>query len=308
MQHLRCASRRRLFTVESGRPLPPAALRSAWRRGWLLALPLAACTLTSEPFEPGLLGSAETESASIVPAPAEGPAAEAAGGADRPLGQREEAAGGGSSAPSSASSSEQGLAPAVPLEPSAGGDEPLAGAEQAGPARESVDAGAAAADAGRGVEEVEDEPGAVGPIPEEPAPEEPLPEEPCPGPTLESSCYVFVSQRVTWSDAEAACDGLGGHLASVESFEEDAFLGRWPAELGLSTGDGSGIWLGATDAQQDGFFRWSDDTPLSFSRWAPGQPDNGAGQDCIEKRNDGIGLWYDRRCTDPLPYVCERPR
>ena len=49
-----------------------------------------------------------------------------------------------------------------------------------------------------------------------------------------------------------------------------------------------------------------DGSTFSLAGWAPGQPDDGAGTDCIEKRNDGAGRWYDRHCTDSLRYLCER--
>ena len=134
----------------------------------------------------------------------------------------------------------------------------------------------------------------------------PPPPVPCPGSTFEDSCYEFIAERVSWSEARAACVTWGGQLVSVESLEEDSFLAEWPEQLGIPVGDGTGIWLGATDELQDNDFLWPDDTPLTFMGWAPNQPDNGAGLDCIEKRNDGTELWYDRRCTDLNPYVCER--
>lgn len=138
--------------------------------------------------------------------------------------------------------------------------------------------------------------------------EQPEPEpDPCPGQTFGASCYELFAEAATWAAAEQRCVTWGGHLASVESFAENDFLGDWPAQLGIPVGDGSGIWLGGTDAALDGVFRWSDGTPVLIESWAPNQPDNGAGVDCIEKRNDGTGLWYDRRCMDALPFVCERP-
>lgn len=148
--------------------------------------------------------------------------------------------------------------------------------------------------------------------PEEPEPEEPEPEEParapCPGLVFEGSCYEFFADQVSWYVAEERCVAWGGHLASVESLEEDAFLGAWPALLGIRFLDGSGLWLGGTDASRDWDFRWWDDRPLSYVSWAPGQPNNGPGVDCIEKRNDITQRWYDRRCSDGERYVCERPQ
>jgi hypothetical protein len=139
------------------------------------------------------------------------------------------------------------------------------------------------------------------------APQPPL-MPPCPGNEFDDSCYEVFAELAAWDVAEQRCLAWGGHLASVQSLEEDAFLDDWPAQLGIPFADGSGIWLGGTDAAVDGDFRWLDGSALSFLGWAPNQPDNGAGIDCIEKRNDGTALWYDRRCSDPRPFMCERPR
>jgi hypothetical protein len=132
------------------------------------------------------------------------------------------------------------------------------------------------------------------------------PPRPCQGLVFERSCYEFFAEPVSWYTAEQRCIDWGGHLASVESLQEDAFIGAWPALLGVAALDGSGLWLGGTDAQQDGDFRWWDARPLSYAGWASDQPNNGAGVDCIEKRNDTTQRWYDRRCTDAERYVCER--
>jgi hypothetical protein len=135
----------------------------------------------------------------------------------------------------------------------------------------------------------------------------PPPREPCPGLVFEGSCYEFFDEQTSWNEAEARCAAWGGHLASVESSDEDAFIGAWPALVGIPLLDGSGLWLGGTDALRDGDFRWWDDRSLDFVGWASDQPNNGAGLDCIEKRNDATQRWYDRRCTDGERYVCERP-
>jgi hypothetical protein len=132
------------------------------------------------------------------------------------------------------------------------------------------------------------------------------PPAPCPGLVFEGSCYEFFGEVVSWTTAEQRCIDWGGHLASVESLEEDAFIGAWPALLGIGALDGSGLWLGGTDALSDGDFRWWDDRPLGYAGWAGDQPNNGQGVDCIEKRNDATQRWYDRRCTDGERYVCER--
>jgi hypothetical protein len=124
---------------------------------------------------------------------------------------------------------------------------------------------------------------------------------------FEGRCYEFFDEQLSWSEAEARCTVWGGHLASVESSEEDAFIGAWPGLMGVAFLDGSGLWLGGSDALGDGDFRWSNGRALDFVGWAPDQPNNGAGVDCIEKRNDSTQRWYDRRCSDLERYVCEQP-
>jgi C-type mannose receptor len=141
---------------------------------------------------------------------------------------------------------------------------------------------------------------------EPPVVEQP-PGNPCDTLSFGGSCYELFNSFLSWDAAEQQCVAWGGHLVSIGSSDENAFLNGWTAELGLTNGDGQGIWVGGTDAQRDAVFQWVDGSPFSFLGWAPGQPDNGAGVDCIEKRNDGAGQWYDRRCTDSLRYVCERP-
>jgi hypothetical protein len=135
---------------------------------------------------------------------------------------------------------------------------------------------------------------------------EPESSEACPGIVFRDSCYLFSTDWLSWNLAEERCVAWGGHLASVESSEEDVFIAVGPALAGVPGGNGWGIWLGGTDARRDGDFRWAGDRPLSFLGWAPNQPDNGQGLDCIQKRDDGTGGWYDVRCTDFHPFVCER--
>ena len=163
------------------------------------------------------------------------------------------------------------------------------------------------ASAGSGTLDASTPPPSITPPPVTPPPVTPQPGEPCPGLVFEGTCYEFFDEPLAWNDAESSCIAWGGHLASVESSEEDAFIGAWPALLGVPLLDGSGLWLGGSDARAEGDFRWWDARPLSFAGWASDQPNNGAGVDCIEKRNDATQRWYDRRCNDGERYVCERP-
>lgn len=153
-----------------------------------------------------------------------------------------------------------------------------------------------------------DEGGGPGAPPDPVTPPDPVepPSNPCLSLQFGGSCYEIFPGPATWDAAEQQCVAWGGHLASIGTAEEDAFLDAWPARLGISGIDGSNLWLGATDAALDGDFRWSDGSPFAFSGFAAGQPDNGPGVNCVVKRNDGTQLWYDLGCTDQSRFVCER--
>jgi hypothetical protein len=259
------------------------------------------CTLSADEFEPTLadrIGSESPDVSDVLAPPAEEPAP--SGEADTPVGETR---------------SGEGVDVDTPLvtDGRVGVTDGAANVEtdpdpELDPNQGPPDAGAEVVSAPAPAD-----PEATGtPVEPEPQPEpEPEPE-PCPGRVFAGSCYQFVGELVTWPVAEQRCVDAGGHLASVESFQENAFLAGWPAELGLAPGSGVGIWLGGTDAVVDGNFQWSSNSPMGFTSWAPNQPDNGpdangVGVDCIEKRADFTAAWYDRRCTELMRYVCETP-
>jgi hypothetical protein len=260
------------------------------------------CTLTDEPFEPIAIDATETKSEPTLPAGPAAPDSEPATGSETGL---PTTGGNTEGVPNVRAPADQ----ASLREPASAGEatEPDAGA----PPVEGQTENAATVDAGPVVVDppAVDPPAVDPPVVEPPVvvPVQEPPRNPCPGLSFGGSCYQLFDSFIPWNAAEQQCVSWGGHLASIESAEENSFLNRWPAELGISNGDGSGIWIGGTDAQQDGVFRWVAGSPFSFAGWAPGQPNDGAGVDCIEKRNDGAGQWYDRFCVDSLRYLCERP-
>lgn len=249
--------------------------RSPW---FVLLVAATGCTLTTDPFDPSVVtptrGESDSVESGLLPGAPVLPGGDDPGGAPTPSGGLEE------------------TDPSVPLDPAStgGGQLGAASSEDGTESSGRSDAGVEVADATAAAR-----PDAGAP----PAPE------PCPGLGYEGSCYAFFVEALPWVEAEARCVAWNGHLASVASPEEDAFLNVWPAMLGFPPFNGFGIWLGGTDVAGNAF-AWSDATPFAFTAWGPNQPDNGFGVDCIEKRNDGTARWYDQRCTDQLSFVCER--
>ncbi|KAK9538102.1 hypothetical protein VZT92_005658 [Zoarces viviparus] len=70
-------------------------------------------------------------------------------------------------------------------------------------------------------------------------------------------------------------------------------------------------WIGLSDRDEEGTWRWVDGTPLTEAYWhAP--PDNGGDdpplgeEDCVEMINDRGRKWNDLRCHISLQWICEK--
>uniref|UniRef100_A0A8B9KNK3 C-type lectin domain-containing protein n=1 Tax=Astyanax mexicanus TaxID=7994 RepID=A0A8B9KNK3_ASTMX len=63
--------------------------------------------------------------------------------------------------------------------------------------------------------------------------------------SFESRCFRVFTSTTNWAAAEQNCVAMGGHLASVHSSEEYAFM----LNLLLSVVN-SAAWIGGTDAAQ----------------------------------------------------------
>uniref|UniRef100_A0A8C9Z2Y5 C-type lectin domain-containing protein n=1 Tax=Sander lucioperca TaxID=283035 RepID=A0A8C9Z2Y5_SANLU len=99
----------------------------------------------------------------------------------------------------------------------------------------------------------------------------------------EDFCYHFESESVkNWQDAETHCSREQGHLASFHSEEQLSFLiGEKAFYVSARPGD---VWTGLNDLVVTGMFTWSDDHMVTFTYWAPGEPNNhdGFSEDCVE--------------------------
>lgn len=113
-----------------------------------------------------------------------------------------------------------------------------------------------------------------------------------------ASCYHLGDALSSWRDARDVCQAWGGDLAKVESVEENALLGEH---------SGQDVWLGASDFEDEGNFRWFDgDGVDAAGPWAPAQPDNFEGrEDCMELRAMD-DQWNDVPCTSQKSALCER--
>ncbi len=112
----------------------------------------------------------------------------------------------------------------------------------------------------------------------------------------DNHAYRAVYRELSWNDALADCAALGGHLATISSAAEDAFVNA--RVFGQ-------LWIGASDSAVEGTFTWATGEAFSYTGgFGPGEPNNAVeGEDCLELR-PGTG-WNDQSCSNLRSYVCE---
>jgi len=118
--------------------------------------------------------------------------------------------------------------------------------------------------------------------------------------------YEYVSGDLTWGDARLAAlasshMGSSGYLATVTSEAENDFLYAL-----LLAAEGDGGWLGGTDEETEGSFKWADGPEagqlFSYTNWAPLEPNECCqGEDYVHLTTINAGGWNDL-AADNLTY------
>jgi hypothetical protein len=100
--------------------------------------------------------------------------------------------------------------------------------------------------------------------------------------------YVIVLQPagMNWSTANDVAVKLGGHLACIGDADEDAFI----VKLNQSTGTNT-PWIGLTDAEVEGQWKWVTGEKVSYTNWAPNEPNNLGDEDAAQVHPHGT--WND---------------
>ncbi|XP_053149425.1 C-type lectin domain family 4 member G-like [Hemicordylus capensis] len=113
------------------------------------------------------------------------------------------------------------------------------------------------------------------------------------------SCYFFSTSRKPWMSAKQFCENEGAHLVIINSMAEHNVL------TGQLSRD-QVFWIGLSDIVNEGKWYWIDGTPMTFSLWAPGEPNNvgHGGEDCATLRFNG--KWNDATCSSNEFWICEQ--
>ncbi|XP_042167767.1 C-type lectin domain family 4 member E-like isoform X1 [Oncorhynchus tshawytscha] len=117
------------------------------------------------------------------------------------------------------------------------------------------------------------------------------------------SCYYFSNNSKTWSESRQDCRERGADLLIINSREEQHFLNTLGGKMHF--------WIGLTDSEQEGIWKWVDGTTSTTTQfWREGEPNNAqGGENCAVFNNfrDTLGIiqsWNDQPCSLLIHWVC----
>ncbi|XP_075698902.1 pulmonary surfactant-associated protein D-like [Rhinoderma darwinii] len=88
--------------------------------------------------------------------------------------------------------------------------------------------------------------------------------------------FVTSGKELTYDQSKEECQKAGGQVATPKSSEENN------AVLNIAQFYKMFPFLGITDSQTEGTFRYPDGNPITYSNWNTGEPNQAGEENCVE--------------------------
>ncbi|KAL7855947.1 hypothetical protein AOLI_G00195510 [Acnodon oligacanthus] len=112
---------------------------------------------------------------------------------------------------------------------------------------------------------------------------------------FKTSFYYISTGGKSWSESRKFCRQRGADLLIINSREEQNFI-----EI---LRRGQTAWIGLTDSETEGVWKWVDGSALTARFWASGEPNSNAGdEDCVVTGQK----WADYPCSTRFMWICEK--
>uniref|UniRef100_A0AAY5EYQ1 C-type lectin domain-containing protein n=1 Tax=Electrophorus electricus TaxID=8005 RepID=A0AAY5EYQ1_ELEEL len=130
-----------------------------------------------------------------------------------------------------------------------------------------------------------------------------------------SKLYYISLEMKTWSEGRQDCNNRGADLVIINSREEQRerasvhliFHTLQPhlQEFTVKMVGNSKAWIGLTDTEKEGEWKWVDGTEFTTEYWKENEPnDIDNNEDCVEQTNKKG--WNDNACSEKQMWICEK--
>ncbi|KAL7841389.1 hypothetical protein SRHO_G00250800 [Serrasalmus rhombeus] len=115
-----------------------------------------------------------------------------------------------------------------------------------------------------------------------------------------TSLYYISPEKKIWSESRQDCRNRDADLVIINSKEEQDFTERQRR--------GQGAWIGLTDRETEGVWKWVDGSALTTKFWRPSEPNGAANEACviIGEGSDRVNNWADYPCRHTFVGICEK--
>ncbi|XP_067249324.1 asialoglycoprotein receptor 1-like [Chanodichthys erythropterus] len=111
----------------------------------------------------------------------------------------------------------------------------------------------------------------------------------------QSSFYFISSEERDWAESRRYCTERGADLIIINNREEQEFVKK--------ISGGTGVWIGLTDSDVEGRWKWVDGTNMTSGFWESGEPKGQRAENCALLFSSG---WHDYPCNSAFKSICEK--
>jgi len=105
------------------------------------------------------------------------------------------------------------------------------------------------------------------------------------------SRYMLTNGSKNWEAAQAEARQKGGNLVTINSAAEEQWIKQ-------NFGESRSLWIGLNDRAQEGQFEWVSGEAVTYTNWAPGEPNNAQGDQDYGRMNYGSNQQWDDHFTN----------
>ena len=126
--------------------------------------------------------------------------------------------------------------------------------------------------------------------------------------------YHSYDDGESWEYAKKFCEDIGGHLVTITSEEENIAIVNevksYTSTLSAPLYTTPFFWLGASDVDEEGDWKWVTGEDWNYTNWNTNQPDDAGGKEHylhMYTESSRFGKWNDlpNKYSTPVSFICE---